>query len=90
MEGGIDILGTEVRDRIVYVRLPAEAGEYAGRVLLLLKSIYGLKTSDREFVQQISEQTLSFTSVAATTDRKLREAFFDHIRKKWVITHVLD
>ncbi len=54
-------LGTELRDRSVYVRLPAEAGEYAGRVLLMLKSVYGLKTSDREFVQQLSEQILSFT-----------------------------
>ena len=24
--------------------------------------------------------------IAATTDRVLREIFFDHIRKKWVIT----
>ncbi len=70
------------------------------RVLLLLKSIYGLKTSDREFMQQLNEQTLSFTmkikypktgkeiesSVVSTTDRELREAFFDHIRKKWAIT----
>ena len=32
-------LGTELRDRVVYVRLPAEAGEYAGKVLLLLKSL---------------------------------------------------
>jgi hypothetical protein len=119
-------LGTELRDRAVYVRLPAEAGEYAGKVLLLLKSVYGLKTSGREFVQQLSEQILSFTMkvkcpktgkeieakftrlavdhciyryedalgrvmmllhyvddiVTATTDRELREAFFDHIRKK--------
>ncbi len=114
-------LGTELRDRAVYVRLPAEAGEYVGRVLLLLKSVYGLKTSVREFVQQVSEQILSFTSpktdkeiearfnrltvdhciyryddalgrvmmllhyvddiVTVTTDRELREAFFDHIRK---------
>jgi hypothetical protein len=43
------------------VRLPAEAGEYAGKVLLLLKSVYGLKTSGREFVQRLSEQILSFT-----------------------------
>jgi uncharacterized protein (DUF2267 family) len=123
-------LGTELRDRAVYVRLPAEAGEYAGKVLLLLKSVYGLKTSGREFVQQLSEQILSFTMkvkcpktgkeieakftrlavdhciyryedalgrvmmlihyvddiVTATTDRELREAFFDQIRKKWAIT----
>jgi hypothetical protein len=123
-------LGTELRDRLVYVRLPPEAGEYEGRVLLLLKSVYGLKTSGREFVQQLSEQILSFTMkmkcpksgkeiearfnrlavdhciyryedtldrvmmllhhvddiVTDTTDRELREAFFDHIRKKWAIT----
>jgi hypothetical protein len=40
-------LGTELRDRAVYVRLPAEAGEYVGEVLLLLKSVYGLKTLGR-------------------------------------------
>ena len=54
-------LGTELIDRAVYVRLPAEAGEYAGKILLLLKSVYGLKTSGREFVQQLGEQILSFT-----------------------------
>jgi len=123
-------LGTELRDRAVYVRLPAEAGEYAGKVLLLLKSVYGLKTSGREFVQQLSEQILGFTMkvvcpktgkeveakftrlavdhciyryedalgrvmlllhyvddiICATTDRELREVFFNHIRKKWAIT----
>jgi hypothetical protein len=54
-------LETELRDRAVYVCLPAEAGEYAGKVLLLLKSVYGLKTSGREFLQQLSERILSFT-----------------------------
>jgi hypothetical protein len=53
-------LGTELRDRAVYVRLPA--GEYTGKVLLLLKFVYGLKTSGREFVQQFSEQILNFTT----------------------------
>ena len=54
-------LRTDFRDRAVYVRPPAEAGQYAGKVLLLLKSVYGLKTSGREFVQQLSEHILSFT-----------------------------
>ncbi len=40
-----------LRDRAVYVRLPAESDEYAGKVLVILKSVYGLKTSGREFVQ---------------------------------------
>ncbi len=97
---------------------------------MLLKSVYGLKTSGRAFGQQLSEQILSFTMkvkcpktveeieakftrlavdhciypyedalgrimmllhyvddiVATTTDRELREAFFDHIREKWEIT----
>ena len=99
-------------------------------MLILLKSVYGLKTSGREFVQELSEQILRFTIkvkcpktgeeiearltrlaidpciyryedtigriililhyvddiIAATTDRKLREIFFDHIHKKWAIT----
>ena len=49
-------LGSELRDRAVYGRLPAEAGEHAGKVLLLLKSVYGLKTLGREFVQQLSSR----------------------------------
>ena len=43
------------------MRLLAETGEYAGKVLLLLKSVCGLKTSGREFVQKLSEQILSFS-----------------------------
>ena len=31
-------LGTELRDRSVCVRLPDEAGEYTGKILLLLSS----------------------------------------------------
>ena len=54
-------LGTELSDRTVYVSLPVEAGEYTGNVFLLLKSVYGLKTSGREFVQHLGEQILSFT-----------------------------
>jgi hypothetical protein len=43
------------------VRLPAEEGEHVVKVLFLLKSVCGLKTSGREFVQQVSEQILTFT-----------------------------
>jgi hypothetical protein len=32
-----------------------------GKVLVLLKSVYGLKTSGREFMQHLCEQILSFT-----------------------------
>jgi hypothetical protein len=46
----VAFLGTDLRDRTVYVRLPNEAGEYTGKVLMLLKSVYGPKTSGREFV----------------------------------------
>ena len=53
-------LGTELRDRAVYIRLPRDAGIHAGKILLLKKSVYGLKTSGRDFIAQLAEQILSF------------------------------
>jgi len=53
-------LGTELRDRAVYIKLPKDAGIHAGKVLLLKKSVYGLKTSGRDFIHQLAEQILSF------------------------------
>ncbi len=44
-------LGTELRDRSVYVKLPADAGVHAGKILLLKKSVYGLKTSGKDFIE---------------------------------------
>jgi hypothetical protein len=46
-------LGTELRDRAVYIRLPRDAGIHAGKILLLKKSVYGLKTSGRDFIAQL-------------------------------------
>jgi hypothetical protein len=34
-------LGTELRDRDVYIRLPKDDGIHAGKILLLKKSVYG-------------------------------------------------
>jgi hypothetical protein len=53
-------LGTELRDRTVYIRLQRDAGIHAGKILLLKKSVYGLKTSGRDFITQLAEQILSF------------------------------
>ena len=55
-------LGTELTDRAVYIRLPKDAGIHAGKVLLLKKSVcvYGLKTSGRDFIHQLTEQILSY------------------------------
>lgn len=47
-------LGTELRDRAVYIKLPKDAGIHAGKVLLLKKSVYGLKTSRRDFIHQLA------------------------------------
>ncbi len=44
-------LGTELRDRVVYIKLPRDEGIHAGKVLLLKKSVYGLKTSGRDFIR---------------------------------------
>ena len=53
-------LGTELRDRAVYIKLPADAGVHAGKILLLKKSVYGLKTSGKDFIEQLAEEILSF------------------------------
>ena len=53
-------LGTELRDRTVYIRIPKDAGIHTGKILLLKKSVYGLKTSGRDFIQYLAEQILSF------------------------------
>lgn len=49
-------LGTELRDRDVYIRIPKDDGIHAGKILLLKKSVYGLKTSGRDFITQLTEQ----------------------------------
>ncbi len=53
-------LGTDLRDRAVYIRIPKDARIHSGKVLLLKKSVYGLKTSGSDFINQIVEQILSF------------------------------
>jgi hypothetical protein len=53
-------LGTELRDRAVYIKLPADAGAHAGKILLLKKSVYGLKTSGKDFIEQLVEEILGF------------------------------
>jgi hypothetical protein len=55
-----DFLGTELRDRAVYIKLPADAGVLAGKILLLKKSVYGLKTSGKDFMEQLAEEILGF------------------------------
>jgi hypothetical protein len=53
-------LGTELRDRAVYIRLPKDVGVHAGKILLLKKSVYDLTTSGRDFIAELPEQILSF------------------------------
>ena len=53
-------LGTELRDRAVYIRLPKDVEVHAGKILLLKKSVYDLTTSGRDFIAELPEQILSF------------------------------
>ncbi len=66
-------LGTELRDRAVYIRLPKDAGIHAGKNLLLKKSVYGLKTRGRDFIHQMTEQILSYlvTGTCPKTGRSM-------------------
>jgi hypothetical protein len=52
-------LGTDLA-REVYVKLPEEAGIYAGKIVRCVKALYGLITSSRDFVKSLSERILSF------------------------------
>ena len=54
------LLVTELRDRAVYIKLPADAGIHAGKVLILKKSVYGLKTSGKDFIEQLAKGILGF------------------------------
>jgi hypothetical protein len=49
-----------LRDWTVYIRFQKDDGVHAGKILLLKKSVYGLKTSERDFIAQLTEQILSF------------------------------
>ena len=55
-------LGTELKDRSVYVKLPKDAGSSANRIIRLVKSAYGLKASSKEFVKQLSDKIMDFRS----------------------------
>jgi len=68
-------LGTELRDRAVYIRLPKDAGIHAGKILLLKKSVYGLKTSGRDFIAQLAEQILSFLVTSKCSKTGKSESF---------------
>ena len=93
-------LGTKLEDREVYIRLPPEAGKHANKILRLEKSSYGLKSVSKAFMKKLGEEVLKFVErveykspgdinvddiCCRTTDRDLRERFFDHLRKRWAI-----
>jgi hypothetical protein len=91
-------VGTELRDRAVYIKLLKNAGVHAGKILLLKKSVYGLKTSERDFIAQLTEQILIIVGnvmillhyvddlVITTTSFKIRLLFLTHINHKWKTT----
>ena len=59
-------LGTKLEDQAVYVRLPPDAGEYGGRVLRLLRAVYGLKSSGASFMKQLGDEILKFEERVTT------------------------
>ena len=62
-------LGTKLEDHAVYVRLPPDAGEYAGCVLRLTKAVYGCKFSGAAFMKQLGDEVLKFEERVETTVR---------------------
>ena len=53
-------LGTKLENQAIYVRLPANIGEYSNRVLRLTRLVYGLKNSGSGFMKQLAEEILKF------------------------------
>ncbi len=64
-----------MRDRSVYIRLPKDAGVHAGKILLLKKSVYGLKTSGRDFIAQLAEQILRYLVTSKCSKTGKSESF---------------
>ena len=59
-------LKTVLLDRAVYVRLPADCGHLGGKVVRLIKSVYGLRTSNSDFYKALSNAILSFEKKSET------------------------
>ena len=53
-------LGTKLEDQALYVRLPADAGDYAHKVIRLTRAVYGVKSSGSAFMKQLGEKILQF------------------------------
>ena len=64
-------LGTELKDRSVYVKLPKDAGSSSNQIIRLVKSAYGLKASSKEFVKQLSDKIMDFRSKDGGQFRRL-------------------
>ena len=47
-------------DRPVFMKLPPECGDKAGKIVALEKAIYGLKTSSRDYVEAFSQKVREF------------------------------
>ncbi len=53
-------MGTDLRDQTVYIKLPVDTGVHVGKIFLLKKSVYSLKTSGKDFIEQLAEEILEF------------------------------
>ena len=80
-------------DRPVFMKLPPEYGDRAEKVVALEKSIYGLKTISRDYVEAFSQKVSEFEVDGCRFEKlysktkmvkKVRE--INHLRQKWRIT----
>ena len=69
-------------DRPVYMTLPAECGELAGKHVQLSKAIYGLKTSSRDYVKAFSDKVLEFEHEGCKFERLHMDACIFRFRGK--------
>ena len=75
-------LGTRLENQAVYVRLPANVGEYSNRVIRLTRLVYGLKNSGAGFMKQLGEEILKFEEPVQATavDKGARSSRVELVR----------
>ena len=81
-------------DRPVYMKLPAECGESAGKIVKCLKAIYGLKTSSKDYVDAFSKKILEFEHDGCKFERLQMDAcifrFIGKNGEEIILCHYVD
>ena len=83
-------VATELEDRAVYVRLPADAGSSANKIIRLTKNVYGMKNSGKAFVQKLGKEILAFEESFIDGNGREEKARFHRLPSDQCIFRYID